>query len=69
MSYQTKVTDEVRAQIKRSGLSQTKFAVRAGISPNKLVRCLSGQTRWALADLEQLADAGVRISLQIGEDK
>nr|DAU22569.1 MAG TPA: DNA-binding protein [Caudoviricetes sp.] len=34
MGYQTKITDAVRAHIKRSGVSQTTFAVRAGFSPN-----------------------------------
>lgn len=69
MECQTKITDAVRAHIKRSGVSQNTFAVRAGFSPNKLSRCMTGQTRWALTDLEQLAAAGVPISLRIGKGK
>lgn len=65
MGYQTKITDAVRAHIKRSGVSQTTFAVRAGFSPNKLSRCMTGKTRWALIDLEQLAAAGVPIRLTV----
>ena len=60
-TYQTAVSDAVRAYLDASGLSQKGLAAKLYLTQAALSRKLSGSRKWLLCDLDALAALGVEV--------